>query len=685
MTCVPASSRAPRRLVALTACFALALLAGSPAAVGAQDVLAKYAFTTTGWATFGLALPAGAARSAVQVGTWPTQTDIKVRWPDGSIRFAAVSVNIVRVGTYSLVSASQPGGALPLTTVPPQASVTLTINGRSLVAALPARLPAEAWLDGPLVSERRAIVAPGGHPFLRVIFDVRSYNTGGHRVDVTVENTLDVAAADSVAYDVIVALDGTNAFQQTGVTHKYLARWRKVFRTAKLHESEFTPDLTTFVAARALPAYLPTVLKSALPVTAARYGILEFGDLTVPMNAHGGRPEIAPYPDWTAQYLVHKGSAARAYMLRHGELAGSWGIHIKEPDGVSMVSIDARPTYWLDSRSVENEFEGPRNRLRGRAEPGDLAHQPSLAFVPYLMTGDRFFADETAYWANFCLIGTFSADHARKRAQGLLAYNEVRGIGWALRNLGDAAAYLPDADPIKQYLVSKVWNNLVDLHRYGSTFQSGPVQTLFPGRRPEDDNQRYAPYMWVSLWEQAYLAWAVDHVMQHGPVTARINFAAAGSAIRDRIARLQLKLFTDPAWPNDPLKQAPYVVAAGKWSGGSRQAVEYFQTLRQVAAATFSPRDAGGPPDFIRPFPGYYGPEARLLLMICQRLGDSGAAAALTSLMNDSHDGVSMTQDLNRRSGWALASDVVSAAPARKVPARNVSPPLTPARGRGGS
>jgi hypothetical protein len=569
MTCVRAMGRTARRSISLTAFFALAAMAGSPPAVAAQEVLAKYAFTKTGWATFGLALPAGAAKSAVRVGTLPTQTDIKVRWPDGSIRFAVVSVNIDRVGTYGIASSIQPVGTFGLTTGLPRASVKLTINGRSLVAALPARIHGDTWLAGALVSEQRLIVAPGVHPFLRVIFDVRSYHTGGHRVDVTLENTLDVADADAVTYDVVVTVDGATTFQQTGVTHKYLARWRRVFKTPTLQEAEFAPDLTTFTAAGALPSYLPTVLKSEPSLTAGRYGILEFGDLTVPMNAHSGRPEIAPYPDWTAQYLVHQGAAARAYMLRQGELAGSWGIHIKEPNGVSLVSIDARPTYWLDQRSVENQFAGPKNGLRGRAEPGDLAHQPSLAFVPYLMTGDRFFADETAYWANFCLIGTFSADHARKGAQGLLAYNEVRGVGWALRNLGDAAAYLPDADPMKEYLASKTWNNLVDLQRYGSTFQSGPVQTMFPGKRPEDDNPRYAPYMWVSLWEQAYLAWAVDRVMQHGPVTARINFAAAGPAIRDRIARLQLKLFTDPAWPNDPLKQAPYVLAAGRWSGGS--------------------------------------------------------------------------------------------------------------------
>jgi len=95
-----------------------------------------------------------------------------------------------------------------------------------------------------------------------------------------------------------------------------------------------------------------------------------------------------------------------------------------------------------------------------------------------------------------------------------------------------------------------VWANLTLLDQYAATYQSGPVQTLFPTRRPEDGVPQYQPFMWISLWEQAYLAWAVDRVMDHGPVTT-YNFANGGATIRNRIARLQLALFTNAQWPKD--------------------------------------------------------------------------------------------------------------------------------------
>jgi hypothetical protein len=651
------SRNRPAIVIALAAAFA-ALTAAFAAA--APPILARYTFTQ-GWATFGIALPEGAARRGIQIGSLPTQTDVKVRWPDGSIRFAVLSARIPAPGAQALTEAQAPLTAFMLPT--PAAAVTLTIGGRPFTALL-LRPSGDAWLTGPLVWEGRTTVAPGGHPFLRVVFDTRTYAGGGSRVDVTVENCLDTEASDQVTYDADITIGGQRVFRQAGITHKYLARWRKVFLTGGLVESAVTPDVAPFVAAHAIPGYLPDLdaprrEMTGQGVSGSGFGVLAFGDLTVPMNAHSGRPELAPYPDWTAQFLVHKQPSQREYMLRHGDLAGSWGIHVRNPDG-SLPTLDTpgHGYYWLDPRwrdpgNRSAGFTGPQGNLEHRAEQGDLAHQPSLAYVPYLITGDRFYADEMAFWANFCLIGSFASDDNRKGPQGLLIGNEVRGIGWGLRNLGDAAAYLPDRLALKGYLASKLWNNLRSLDQYAAGFNSGPVQTLFPGRRPEDGTAPYESYLWISLWEQSYLAWAVDHVMQHGRV-ASFNLADAGGGIRNRIARLQLQLFTNPQWPKAQDRQAPYLLAAGRWTAGSPRTPAFFDSFSAMAAATFSVPSAERP-DFVRPFEGYYGPEARLLLMICARLGDTGASKSLAALMAHASEGVRMIDDLHTRSGWAIA------------------------------
>ena len=152
---------------------------------------------TSGWSTFGLVLPRGAASGALKVGTLATQTDVKNTWPDGSIRFAIVTANIPSNQTYAITQTALATGSTPQAW--PVVSVQFTIAGTTWTATLP-RSGTDLWLSGPLVNEARSSIAPtaGGvpHPLLRVLFDVRSYAGGGTRVDVTAQTTLNVVGAD---------------------------------------------------------------------------------------------------------------------------------------------------------------------------------------------------------------------------------------------------------------------------------------------------------------------------------------------------------------------------------------------------------------------------------------------------------------------------------------------------------
>lgn len=628
------------------ACVVAALFAAMPATAQNSAPLATYRIGA-GWATFGLALPQGAARDGVAVGTLATQTNVKTRWPDGSIRFAVVTSRVANAAVYPITAAAGASGVLRPSW--PAAAVEMTIGPGKWIAALPPAAANDAWLEGPLVNEGRVVVTPmmGNieHPFFRVIYDVRAYSDGVARLDVTVENVLDHVLATSVRYDVTITLNGQQVFRRADVEHGYLARWRHVAWT-RAAEAEVTPDFTPFIRARALPEYLPSVEAPSRTVAGPAFEILKTGHLTIPMNSHGGRPEIAPYPDWTAQYLVHKRQDQRAYMLRHGELAGSFGIHIKQPDGRRLISIDEQPNFWLDSRA-DADGRPKQGLTRGRAEPGENAHQPSLAFVPYLVTGDRFFLDEMKYWANFCLIGTYQDSHSNQRggSQGLFAPNEVRGIGWALRNLADAAAYVPDNDEMRAYFYQKVVNNLTWLDKHAAS-QVNPLGTVFPLRRPEDGG--WSPYTWIALWEQVYVAWAVDRAQQLG--------FSPGTSLRDRIVKLQLRLFNSEAEGFRRTHAGAYVLAIGTRSGTS---ITHFDQIGEMFRVT----DKYGN---LRPFQGYYGPEARLMLMIARRLGWPGAAESLQYLMtNVGGDGVTMLADLNRRSGWAIADGTAATTPSR--------------------
>ena len=135
-----------------------------------------------------------------------------------------------------------------------------------------------------------------------------------------------------------------------------------------------------------------------------------------------------------------------------------------------------------------------------------VAHHPSLFYVPYLLTGDLFYMEEVEFWAGWVL---GSVDPAyRQNAKGLLAVagNEVRGISWSLRTIGEAATILPDKAPLKSYFVEKLKNNLDWLNEHytrNHNPEESPVIAVIP--KP-DDPQTMAP------WQQDYLMMAVGQL-----------------------------------------------------------------------------------------------------------------------------------------------------------------------------
>jgi hypothetical protein len=393
------------------------------------------------------------------------------------------------------------------------------------------------------------------------------------------------------------------------------------------------------------------VSKAVSRGTGPKFDLLGPGHLNPDMREHGGRPELAPYPNWTARYLAHKNLAQKRYVLAHGDLGGSWPVHLREAEkgkfkGLGpgrLVSIDERPDFWLDNGGRGDPRHKPAGDMnaQGTLVP-DNAHVPSLAYVPYLITGDRYYCDEMRFWANYGLLRTFqdSFYNARGGSKGLLETNETRGFAWVLRNLADAAAYLPDADPAKAYLAQKVTNNLkwadayADRHRppLGTVFEkaSGPSIGEQPG---------------IATSENNFLGWSLDHAERQG--------FSGGGKLRDRIAKFQLSLYTSKDFPRR--YAAVSHLRVGTLVGSRKeQRIEYYRTLKRLREENFKDGPKGLPP-----FAGYYGVNQRLMLLIAQRHKWPGAAEAYKYLHSQ------IEADLAERSGWALAAEHPPGTPRR--------------------
>lgn len=580
---------------------------------------------TAGWATFGIALRAGVARR-LQVGALPTQTDVKATYADGTIRHAIVTAKVPIDGSYVLTPSQAAAPTGSVTAEWPAVETAMVIDGVRYSAPMPALT--EPWLQGPLVQEGRARAVPRtddgtAHPFLRVCYDARTYANRARRLSVTIESMLDVAEMNVVTYDLTIAVNGDPVASRAAFTQYAFTR-RPPIRVGLdgLIESTIVPDCAQFYAARALvPPLDGMVTAPTRDVSGPKFDDGQIGDLIYPMSAPGGRPEFGPYPAWVQQYLAHKRPDQLAYLLRMGELSGSWGMHITHPDGRS-VTLDnvVSPTanQWTWGGGV-----GPVNKKVGRKWAPEIgsAHQPSFAFVPYLLTGDRYFLDEMRAWAHYCFMGW--GPYGRRATEGIIAYQQTRGIGWALRDIADFVAYAPDDDVDTPYFRAKLQNNLRELDVQADT-ATDPLGSVRPtGSYIAKDAAKIQSQ--VPVWQNNYLAWGLHRAIGHH------GLGPAGSTMRDKLVRYQVMLLTS-APDFDPLNGAEYWYYVTKHEEGNPP----FGSLKEMHAYNFDPDPMTGQPR--RPsdhalMPGY-ALDARLAMIVGIEMGLPGAREAYDLLMN---------------------------------------------------
>jgi hypothetical protein len=337
------------------------------------------------------------------------------------------------------------------------------------------------------------------------------------------------------------------------------------------------------------------------------------------MPTTGGRPEIAPYPLWTVRYLLTMEPRRQAFVLAAGDLAGSWPIHVRARATDRIMTIDERPEFWLDERGQDRpQWKPPRHVPDAKQEKlsPDLAHQPSLAYVPYLVTGDHYYLEEAYFWANYCLLASWP--HPRMKSRGVLA-DQIRGDAWALRNMGDAAWVATDGDAEQAYFEEKIRNNLA--HRTAVMY--GPPEFNRIGawglRTVEDARiQNPANPRWIITvpWETDYLLWSLHHLVELGWRDA--------AQPRDFLLRLRVgTLLHAPDF--DPRLATPYRMVVGE-KGPDGQPVVYddWQVLGRENAKLSKPD--------VPNYGASYAYSARAALVCGVDAEFPGAREALTAL-----------------------------------------------------
>jgi len=487
----------------------------------------------------------------------PLQVDVKARHPDGSLRHALISAVVPALAArQSLMLALSPdgqaapkqAGASPAALLGQgfRAGVSATIDGQQWSASaerLLAGKNVEAWLAGPVATEW-LVTAPlvnaqgAAHPHLAARFAVRWYPKAKRaRVDVTVENDWAWEPGPrNFRYDARVEVGGREVYKRPGLVHFHHARWRKVFwwdeGKGAAPAFEIRHDTPYLIASRAVANYDQgiVVADGALADLAARWK----GDAIEPMGAGlttaympmtGGRIDIGLLPAWAAMYVLSMDRRAREVTLGSADLAGSWPIHYRDKRTGRPVSLLDHPYMTLLGRPTDtvNPATGKQEAFPGCAVDKacdtpytpDIPHQPNLAYLPYLLSGDHYYLEELQFWASY---DAFSSNPGyRGNVKGLLSPEQVRGQAWALRTLGEAAYITPDADRLKPYFTSVVKHNL---DWYNATYTDNPqankLGIITNGYAFSYDNGTA-----IAPWQDDFFTSAVGHLADLGFPDAR--------------------------------------------------------------------------------------------------------------------------------------------------------------------
>ena len=328
-------------------------------------------------------------------------------------------------------------------------------------------------LHGPVATEFN-LVAPfvnastgAQHPHLTARLDARLYEGGTRiRTDVVIENNWTFKADPrNITYELAIKQGGLVSFQQPAFAHYHHARWHKVVWSGTAPQVQVRHHMPKFMETRATWNYdlnlvVPEATLAAEEASLkqkrleqAAMGPMGNVFLQADFTGTGGRPDIGPLPRWTALYLVTQDQRAYDAMMANADAAGAVPVHYRDESTQQPVDSIVRSTlsvYWDGSTvptSPDPTIWAP-----------DTAHQASFSYVPYLITGDRFYLDEAMFWATWNIF--VNPPGYRSYALALLNKQQIRGQAWGLRSLGEAYRIVPDKHPMKPYYTALLDNNL---------------------------------------------------------------------------------------------------------------------------------------------------------------------------------------------------------------------------------
>lgn len=564
-----------------------------------------------GIATFGQVfqqgeLPAGSGLAATIAGAAAgVQIDVKSTYPDGSVKFAVVSIDRPDLAAGSAVDVVLSRGvAAPAPTIDLAAALAshdftvdiVTSGGTTHVDVVQALTDALAagtasvWQQGALATQARVEVALQGSQ--RLVFDVTAFKGGGFEVEAQFNNDRAMETVGGrVAYTAVVTMDGQEVARQALDQAQY-QNWHETFSSNGRDGSQglgdpasgwlnIQQDIAHLEATGAISPYNfeQGVAVSKLDAWFSATTQAGWGDpfaangLTQYMPTTGGREDIGITTAANTGWLLTQDARAATYAMGQAEAASGIPWNFWDAAHGSWLSTDNYPRIWVNSDSRGTGIPGDPNATaltqRLPTDTGwtpETAHHPNLSYVPYLLTGERWILDNLNAEAAWTIVANYPG-HRNDGADILANFEQVRAAAWSLREVQGAAFANPDGSAEKAYFESVTdanWAWLVSKIP-DWTAQQGEAH----GWIPRDSGNA----MYLAPWQQDYFASSTLMAARQGNADALTFLEWQSNFLIGR--------FTHGASGFNPHDGAGYTVLVGDRSTGT-----FYKTWQEIGAAT---------------------------------------------------------------------------------------------------
>lgn len=460
-------------------------------------------------------------------------------WPDGSLKQAwlsgtATTTAGVRKDLHLSVGTAPGGAAVSLAALRAklvsgsiQVGAYETVDLPSLVAGAPFDLFGDgsgAIFTGPLCSHwiwRRRIA---GTPHLELWVPVRMYAGGQLEICRPWLQNGDFLVPSPTTYTlaVTISLAGTQRYSQSMTLYHHTVV-PLVVGQANLHSYWYdadprvrpSHDVDYLMASGHVMRYRKIAPSdTVLNAMTRAYTPGWKGDTTTGMSEPGASPHIGPLPKWQAMWLASNGDV-RAFdnVIANGLSAGARSAHFRDAGGYGQNT----GRYIVQSAYPQASYapQGSPVFPEGSGNPTfiEAAHQPSLAYLPWLLTGDVYFLEEQIAWVTWTYL--YYGYALRRQAEGYFEMygREIRGAAWSLRSLAHLLGSCPETHILRPEWVAQAQYNVERFHGQlvANTVDAGKFHNnlgvIAPAYHPTGGSGLPSPYGYGFVSDSSVAGW----------------------------------------------------------------------------------------------------------------------------------------------------------------------------------